>query len=105
MVFARFVIAVLVMLAAAVWSPASALEATLVADTYTSSAEPAARFGAAAGLSLRADGRDDRVFLKFALDHLPGATTGTDVARAILRLWVSEATTRGAFAVHEVLGP
>src|SRR5205809_202426 len=86
-------------------SPAGAALATLTDDAHTSGAQRAQNFGSAPSLLLQGPGAaPTRVYLRFDLSTLPAGTRGSDVGRALLRLWVSGVTKGGMFDVHTVKG-
>jgi hypothetical protein len=83
-----------------------AVEATLTGDAYTSSNQPAKNFGtqtivSVQGTSQKPGGKSG--FLKFDLSNLPSGTTGDDVAKATLKLFITKVTAEGGFDIVRVL--
>jgi hypothetical protein len=86
-------------------SLSSAVEATLTDDAYTYSGSKTMKYGTQTILSVRglAGGAPlKRSFLKFDLSTLPGGTTGGDVQKATLKLFVRNLATAGSFDVFRV---
>jgi hypothetical protein len=78
-----------------------ALQVTLTDDAFTNSAQPNATSGTNAQLFVSGTRNS---YLKFDLSTLPGGTQGIAIQRAILKLWVNQVTTAGAFDVYPVSG-
>lgn len=86
-------------------SPSWAVQATLTDDTYISLASRNANFGAAPSLLVQGpSARGAHTYLRFDLSNLPPGTRGSDVGRAVLKLWVNGVTSPGMFDVHPVKG-
>jgi hypothetical protein len=86
-------------------TPAAAVLARLSDDAHTSASAQTANFGSAPALLVQGPGpAAARAYLRFDLTTLPSGTRGTDVARAVLRLWVAKVTRGGMFDVHSVRG-
>jgi hypothetical protein len=89
-------------LAALLAPPAGAVEAILSVDSYVSASQPATNFGTAEALPV---GNGNRALLRFDLaSMLPAGTTSSQVAKAVLSVWVSGVTQSGSVAVSELLG-
>ncbi len=100
--FRHFLVPTTMLALLGVTPKASAVDALLLQDTFIdngTSGKPApnvTNFGTSADLRiLKAAGRTERVFLKFAFATLPPGTTAADVTQARLRLWVN--STSGLF--------
>lgn len=81
--------------------PALAAEASLVADTYVSTAAPGANYGATASLNV---GGGASALLRFDLSNLPAATAPANVQKATLVLYVNRISTAGAVEVQALAG-
>ncbi|SFS09559.1 TGF-beta propeptide [Granulicella pectinivorans] len=91
---------ILVVCAAAFFArSAHASEATLIADTHVSSAQPTVNAG---GLSNLTVGGGYTTLLQFDLGLLPAGTTSAQVSRAILRLYVNRLDTAGLVSLQPV---
>jgi hypothetical protein len=77
------------------------LQVALTDDAFTNSAQPNATSGANAKLFVSATRSS---YLKFDLSTLPGGAQGIAIQKAILKLWVNQVTTAGAFDVYPVAG-
>jgi hypothetical protein len=85
--------------------PASAAPARLTDDAYTSASARTQNFGETPSLVVQGPGASAaQTYLRFDLTVLPAGTRGSDVARAVLRLWVSKVTRGGLLDVHSVKG-
>ena len=78
------------------------VEAVLTDDAYTSSSNPAKRFGKKKGLLVSGSMRS---FLKFNLATLPPGMVAADVEKATLKLFASKRRKAGSFDVFAVTGP
>jgi hypothetical protein len=86
-------------------TPAAAVMARLTDDAHTSAPAPTANFGMSPTLLVQGPSPAVvRTYLRFDLTTLPAGTRGGDVARAVLRLWVSRVIRAGMFDVHSVRG-
>ena len=86
-------------------APAGAVMARLSDDAHTSASARTANFGSAPTLLVQGPGATaSQAYVRFDLTTLPAGTRGTDVARAVLRLWVAKVTRGGMFDVHSVRG-
>lgn len=74
---------------------------TLTDDAYTQSSTPNQNFGANANLRV-ASGITSH--LKFDLSSLPSGTSGNEIAKVTLKLWVNTVTTSGSFDVRRIIG-
>jgi len=83
-----------------------AVEAILADDAYTYSGLKTTRYGAQAILSVKgASGTTlKKSFLKFDLSTVPAGTTGADVQKATLKLYVYRLTTWGSLDILKVTG-
>lgn len=81
--------------------PASAVEATLVADAHVNSARPGVNSGAISNLNV---GGGYTALLQFDLSTLPTGTTAAQVSRATLRLYCNRMDTAGLVSVQPVSG-
>ena len=81
-------------------SSSSAQQARLTDDGKVSSAQPTINFGSNPNLGVLAG--TERTFVKFDLSTLPAGTTGNNVAKATLRVWVNTVTTPGSMNVVRV---
>src|SRR5882762_6630160 len=88
-------------LMSAVCLPATAVEATLVADAHVNSARPTANSGAISNLNV---GGGYTSLLQFDLSTLPSGTTAAQVSRATLRLYCNRMDTAGQISVQPVSG-
>ncbi|MCI0391644.1 MAG: DNRLRE domain-containing protein [Acidobacteria bacterium] len=70
-------------------------------DAFTQASTPNQNFGPNSNLRV---GVGINSYLKFDFSALPPATSGSDVTKATLRLWVNTATTAGSFDVRRVIG-
>ena len=70
-------------------------------DAYTQTSTPNQNFGGNANLRV-ASGMTSH--LKFDLSSLPSGTSGSDISKVTLRLWVNTITTAGSFDVRRVTG-
>ena len=95
-------------------SPAGAVEALLLQDTYvdngTTGGKPppnASNYGSGMDLRIfKGNGRIGRAFLKFSLATLPPGTAASDITQARLRFWVNgNSTLAGSIAVNPVTTP
>jgi len=80
---------------------ARAAQATLVADAHVNSALPTVNSGAISNLDV---GGGYTTLLQFDLSLLPAGTTGLQVSRAVLRLYVNRVTTPGLVSYAPVTG-
>src|SRR5262245_35580573 len=95
----------LTVLILALSSPVAALEATLTDDAYTPTIGRAVGAGGRSPyLVVQGPSPRVRTFVKFDLGVLAEGTTGADVGRATLKLFVSSLTTPGTVDVRRVLG-
>ena len=78
-----------------------AVQATLLADTHVSAAQPAVNSG---GLSNVNVGGGYTGLMQFNLGVLPAGTTGAQVARATLRIYCNRADTPGTVSLLPVYG-
>ena len=86
-------------------TPADAVMARLTDDAHTSASAPTMNFGMSPTLLVQGPTPAlVRTYLRFDLTTLPAGTRGGDVARAVLRLWVSRVIRGGMFDVHSVRG-
>src|SRR2546427_365279 len=83
-------------------SGARAQDARLTDDAYVSTANPSANFGGTGAMLIRGNASFLRGFIKFDLSTLPRGTTGNDVAKAVLTLYVSSMGSAGSFNVQIV---
>jgi len=74
-------------------------QVTPLADSYTSTANPTANYGAAATLSV--SGARDTAYIQFNLASIPAGST---ISKATLKLFVNSVTTPGSFNVDYVNG-
>jgi len=81
--------------------PASAVEATLVADAHVNSARPEVNSGAISNLNV---GAGYTGLLQFDLSTLPVGTTAGQVSRAVLRLYCNRVDTAGTVSVQALVG-
>lgn len=80
-----------------------AVDAVLTDDTFINSGSPSATNGANASLKINST---STTFLKFDPSAtLPPGTTGSDITKATLVLWVNTFTTGGTIDVRQVTGP
>ncbi|HXM94205.1 MAG TPA: DNRLRE domain-containing protein [Candidatus Dormibacteraeota bacterium] len=77
-----------------------AQQVRLTDDARVSSSAPTTNFGKTANLPVVAG--TDRSFVRFDLSPLPAGTTGNNVAKATLRVWVNNVTTAGSIDVIRV---
>jgi len=85
--------------------PAAAVLARLSDDTHASQAARTTNFGSAPTLLVQGPGQTAaQAYVRFDLTTLPSGTRGADVARAVLRLWVTKVTRPGMLDVHSVRG-
>jgi len=70
-------------------------------DAYTQTGTPNQNFGGNANLRV-ATGITSHI--RFDLSSLPSTTTGNDISKVTLRLWVNTITTAGSFDVRRVIG-
>lgn len=82
--------------------PASAVEATLMADAHVNAARPNANSGTLSNLNV---GGGYTALLQFDLGTLPQGTTAAQVSRAVLRLYCNRVDTSGAVSVQTVAAP
>jgi hypothetical protein len=68
-------------------------------DAHTYTAQPKVNFGNANALMLSTS---RQVYLRFDLSALPANLTGTNISKAVLRLWPNNVRGTGAFRIHEV---
>src|SRR5207237_369812 len=78
------------------------VEARLGSDWYTDWGKPTSNFDNTATLNIVDPAQ--KSFIKFDLSTLPLGTTGTDVKKATLKLFVDKVTTNGSFEVKRVTG-
>lgn len=76
-----------------------AADGALKDDAYTQSNTPNQNFAANANLRVAAGTNS---YLRFDLTTLPAGTTGSDVAKVTLKVWVNTVTTPGSFDVRRV---
>jgi hypothetical protein len=84
-----------------------AVNAPLVADAYTQSTSATGNYGAKSFVAVQgppANAKVQNAYLKFDLSTLPAGTTGSDVAKATLTLWVTKVKTAGLCDVKRVGG-
>jgi hypothetical protein len=85
--------------------PAAAVLARLSDDTHASQAARTTNFGSAPTLLVQGPGQTAaQAYVRFDLTTLPSGTRGADVARAVLRLWVTKVTRPGMLDVYSVRG-
>ncbi|HEY2040557.1 MAG TPA: DNRLRE domain-containing protein, partial [Edaphobacter sp.] len=82
--------------------PASAVEATLVADAHVNVARPNANSGTLSNLNV---GGGYTSLLQFDLGILPAGTTTSQISRAVLRLYCNRADTPGAVSLQAINSP
>ena len=79
-------------------APAAAVLARLSDDTHASQAARTTNFGSAPTLLVQGPGQTAaQAYVRFDLTTLPSGTRGADVARAVLRLWVTKVTRPGCW--------
>ena len=93
----RAALCALLILAAA--RPARAVQATLVADTHVSTAQPDVNSGTLTNLNV---GGGYTALVQFDLGVLPSGTTAAQITRATLRVYCNRADTPGALSVAQV---
>src|SRR5205809_846212 len=107
---AKGVLPALVMVAGApLWPRISwaGVEARLSDDAYVDSSAPTSNFGNNTSLFVTAPTAKTstrKTFIKFDLSTLPASTTGADVEKANLKLFVSKVAANGSFNVLRVDG-
>ena len=79
--------------------PALAVQATLVADTHVSTAQPDVNSGTLTNLNV---GGGYTTLIQFDLGILPAGTTAAQITRATLRLYCNLATTPGTLSIAPV---
>jgi len=85
-------------------SLASAQQATITDDVYTSAKKANRNFGGDETLVLTATAPSERGFLKFKLTpNLPTGTVGSHVGKATLKLFVGNVNAPGTLEIHPVL--
>ncbi len=72
-------------------------------DSYTLTSQPTANFGAKTILEVESAGAT--TFIRFDLSGIPPTVTGSMVAKATLKIYVSTVTTAGSFNVDFVTSP
>ena len=86
-------------------TPAAAVLARLSDDAHTSQSARTVNFGSAPTLLVQGPGpAAAQAYVRFDLTTLPAGTRGSDIARAVLRLWVAKVTRGGLLDVHSVRG-
>jgi collagen triple helix repeat protein/glycine rich protein/TGF-beta propeptide len=75
---------------------------TPTADAYTDSGSPTTNFGRAATLNVQSSSQSS--YIKFDLSSIPTGYTGTNIAKASLKLYVNQVITAGSFNVDLVNG-
>ena len=80
---------------------ASSAQVRLAGDAHTSSATPTAKLGADVALNVSAAGN---TYLAFDFSSLPDGTTGADISKAVLTLWVSKVAVPGNVALTRLNG-
>jgi hypothetical protein len=79
----------------------------LTRDAYTAGASPTTNFGRATTLRVSASA-GERTWIRFSVsDIFPAGTPGSQIAKAILRVWVNNSTSpqvQGPFEVYRVIG-
>jgi len=74
-------------------------------DSYVNTNSPSTNYGTSPFLNLVSSGSSiQTTFLKFDLSSVPAGYTGANIAKATLRLYVSNVTAAGSFNVHLVGG-
>src|SRR5688572_1340027 len=97
----RRALPILVLSVAAVHS-AWAATIGISADTYVSAAAPASSLGSQANVNV---GGGNRGLLYFATTGvLPSGITGSDIAKAVLKVWVNKVTSPGSISVSAAAG-
>ncbi|MFN0205606.1 MAG: DNRLRE domain-containing protein [Planctomycetota bacterium] len=76
-------------------------DATLTNDAHTSATAATKNYGAAPSLTLKGGGT--KVHLRFGLSAIPAGTTGSQLEKAELRLFVNKVTTPGSLEVRRCL--
>lgn len=76
-----------------------AVNARISDDAYTFSSQPTSNYGTAHDLIVKSGSNS---YLIFDPSTLPSGTTGNDIAKATLKLWVNTVTTGGSFDVVRV---
>ena len=95
-------------LLAAMPAIARAVEGRLTDDAYTASNGVSSNFGSATLLAVQGGAGGtavQRAYVKFDLNDLPVGTTGSDVAKATLRLWIRSVARAGNLDVYRVAEP
>src|SRR4051812_3778459 len=86
-------------------SLASAQQATLTDDAYTSAKKANRNFGGDETVILTSPTPGEKGFLKFKLTpNLPTGTVGSYVGKATLKLYIGKVSSPGSFEVRSVLG-
>ena len=100
----RLLTALLMLAVLLLWPTLSfaGVEAVLTDDAYTSSYNPAKRFGKKKRLAVSGSRRS---FLKFSLSTLPSGTVAADIEKATLKLFASKRRRAGSFDVFAVTCP
>ena len=76
------------------------------ADAYTDSAKATTNFGAAVTLGVVSSGPSiQKSYFQFDLSSIPAGYTGSNIAKATLKLYVNSVTTAGSFNVDYVTAP
>src|SRR4051812_19230789 len=85
---------------------ARAAEGRLAGDAYAVAGKQN-NYGADTVLGIQADAQHPLVntYLLLDLSSLPTGTTGADVAKATVRLYIGKVTAPGSFAVLRIAGP
>jgi len=77
----------------------------LVADTYTSGANPTLNFGTTVALSIGTAAQNNVALLRFDLSTLPAGTTSAGISKAVLTIYVDKVTATGSVDVLAVTSP
>src|SRR5262249_38366237 len=86
-------------------SPLMAVLARLTDDAHVSLSARTSNFGSAPTLLVQGPGPSaGATYVRFDLTPLPAGTRGADVARAVLRLWVSRVVRGGLLDIHSAHG-
>src|ERR1051326_1941649 len=103
-ILSRASLRILFLVMAAMFIPrgAWAADGTLTDDAHISAKSSGGNFGG--NPSVLVEGGNATGFLKFDLSNVPANTTGDDVIKATLKLWVGNVRTAGYFDIRRVMG-
>ena len=83
-------------------SVARATQGVLLDDAFTQSTTPATNYGTAYSLGIQGGAVAQKSYLKFDVSTVPTGTAGSNVDKAVLKIFFNKVTTGGSISIGQV---